>query len=136
MNKVFLICLSASLPVSASELVYHPDNPTFGGNAINGQYLLNRAQSQNTHRDGRASSIRDPLRNFEETLTRQILNQISRRVLDQAFGRGELEAGGLFVYGDYQIEVITTNPDSIVVTITNQLTNELTELEVPIFSGP
>ena len=120
----------------ASELVYQPDNPAFGGHAINGQYLLSRAQAQNTHKDPRVSSIRDPLSNFEETLTRQILSQISRRILDQAFGKGELEAGGLFVYGDHQIEVITTNPDSIIVSITNQLTHDVVELEVPIFGQP
>ncbi len=30
----------------ASELVYHPANPTFGGNPLNGSYLLSQAQAQ------------------------------------------------------------------------------------------
>jgi curli production assembly/transport component CsgF len=30
----------------ASELVYHPANPAFGGNPLNGNYLLSQAQAQ------------------------------------------------------------------------------------------
>ena len=31
----------------ATELVYTPINPSFGGNPLNGQFLLNEAQAQN-----------------------------------------------------------------------------------------
>ena len=118
----------------ASELLYQPQNPAFGGNPLNGSYLLGRAQAQNNFKDPKAFSSRDPLENFEDTLTRQVLNQISRRVLDQAFGQGELEAGGLFVYGDFEIEIITTNPDFILLTITDTTTGDVTEIEIPIFA--
>jgi len=134
MKKLLLVTMF-SAPLSASEMVYQPKNPVFGGNPLNGSHLLNRAQSQNTHKDPASLSSRDPLENFEDTLTRQILNQVSRRILDQAFGTGELEAGGLFVYGDFQIEIITTNPDFITVRITNDNTGETTELEIPVFTG-
>lgn len=30
----------------ATQLVYHPANPTFGGNPLNGTYLLSQAQAQ------------------------------------------------------------------------------------------
>ena len=33
-------------PGTASQLTYAPVNPTFGGNALNGTYLLSVAQSQ------------------------------------------------------------------------------------------
>lgn len=32
--------------VSASELVYKPTNPTFGGDALNGNWLLSQASAQ------------------------------------------------------------------------------------------
>ena len=35
--------------VSASELVYTPVNPVFGGNPLNGTWLLGNAQAQNDH---------------------------------------------------------------------------------------
>jgi curli production assembly/transport component CsgF len=38
--------LGASVSAFASELVYRPTNPTFGGNPLNGSFLLQQAQSQ------------------------------------------------------------------------------------------
>jgi curli production assembly/transport component CsgF len=38
--------LIPSVSAFASELVYHPANPTFGGNPLNGSALLSQAQSQ------------------------------------------------------------------------------------------
>jgi len=128
-----IVCCITAAAVEASELVYQPKNPTFGGNALNGSFLMNKAQAQNATQDPNRASARDPLSNFEDSLTRQVLNQLSRRILDQAFGTGELEAGGLFVYGDFEIEIITTNPDYIVVSIVNTDTGETTEIEIPVF---
>ena len=36
----------ASAPAFASEIVYHPVNPNFGGNPLNGSALLSQAQAQ------------------------------------------------------------------------------------------
>jgi curli production assembly/transport component CsgF len=36
----------AATPVLASSLVYTPTNPTFGGNPLNGTFLLSQAQTQ------------------------------------------------------------------------------------------
>ncbi|MFS8047293.1 curli assembly protein CsgF [Rhizobium sp. BR 314] len=36
----------AGLPVFAGQLVYQPTNPTFGGNPLNGSFLLSTAQTQ------------------------------------------------------------------------------------------
>jgi curli production assembly/transport component CsgF len=40
------IILGTSSPASASEMVYHPVSPTFGGNPLNGSFLLSTAQAQ------------------------------------------------------------------------------------------
>ncbi|TCR63111.1 curli assembly protein CsgF [Bosea sp. BK604] len=42
------IAASALLPASvfAGEQIYRPTNPTFGGNALNGSFLLSTAQAQ------------------------------------------------------------------------------------------
>jgi curli production assembly/transport component CsgF len=40
------IGLLAAASASGSQLVYHPANPTFGGNPLNGTYLLQQAQAQ------------------------------------------------------------------------------------------
>jgi curli production assembly/transport component CsgF len=47
--RTMAILLGAVLGIGscgASELVYHPANPTFGGNPLNGSYLLSQAQAQ------------------------------------------------------------------------------------------
>ena len=39
----------------ATELVYTPVNPAFGGNPLNGSWMLNNAQAQNDHTSSSAS---------------------------------------------------------------------------------
>lgn len=39
------VALMAS-PTFGAQLTYHPTNPTFGGNPLNGNYLLSTAQTQ------------------------------------------------------------------------------------------
>jgi curli production assembly/transport component CsgF len=41
-----IAAICVSMPACASELVYHPVNPTFGGNPLNGSFLLSTAQAQ------------------------------------------------------------------------------------------
>jgi len=40
------ISLSSAAAAQASQMVYHPVNPTFGGNPLNGSTLLSTAQTQ------------------------------------------------------------------------------------------
>jgi curli production assembly/transport component CsgF len=54
MNKKILTVMTAAAmgilgsatAAFASQLVYHPADPTFGGNPLNGSYLLSQAQAQ------------------------------------------------------------------------------------------
>jgi len=43
---VTVVGITASAPALASQMVYHPVNPTFGGNPLNGSSLLSTAQAQ------------------------------------------------------------------------------------------
>ena len=141
MNNIYfkhvavLIFLFNCLASQASELVYHPINPSFGGNALNGQILISKAQAQNKHKDPSLRQNRDSVNSFEEQLNRQVLSLLSRRILDQAFGEGGLPDGGTFQSGDFFIEIITTDPNVIIVSITNTVTGEETQIEIPVISG-
>lgn len=56
------VLLTACVQASATELVHTPVNPAFGGNPLNGTWLLNNAQAQNDHDDpssGRSSYTGD-----------------------------------------------------------------------------
>jgi curli production assembly/transport component CsgF len=54
---IITIGINASAPAFASELVYHPVNPTFGGNPLNGSFLLSTAQAQG---EGTKSGAQSP----------------------------------------------------------------------------
>ena len=43
---IIAVGITASAPALASQMVYHPVNPTFGGNPLNGSSLLSTAQAQ------------------------------------------------------------------------------------------
>jgi curli production assembly/transport component CsgF len=43
---IIALAANASATAFASELVYHPVTPTFGGNPLNGSALLSTAQAQ------------------------------------------------------------------------------------------
>ena len=140
-----LVCASAigawllmAGSLSATELVYTPVNPSFGGNALNGSYLLNQAQAQDRHKDPDFSSSlsRDPMDYFEESLVRRVLNNLANNIVDDAFGSSDAPLqDGFYQFGDYTVEVLTSGGDSVVVTITDLGTGNATTVEVPTNYG-
>ena len=131
---VTAICLMLLSNTKASEIIYKPINPSFGGSPLNGAFLLGKAQSQNDHKDNNGFN-NDPLSRFQENLQRNILNQLAREVAGLAFGEDGLGDGGTFETNGFSIEIITTNPDMITIRITNTETGEVTIIEVPVFGG-
>ena len=128
MNYRMLI-LAASITISsvqATELVYTPINPSFGGSALNGSYLLNKANAQNDHEAD--SSDKDFVTRFKESLERNILNEITRET-----AKGNI-TDGTYDTGDFRIEVATVG-DGVMLTITNLLTGEVTVIEMPVYGG-
>lgn len=126
----------------ATELVYEPINPSFGGNPLNGSFLLSKANSQNAHTASLSERSYDE--RLQESLERAYINRIVREITDIAFGEQEYDEDGnpidsifnqdsIFVSGDFQVELITSNADSIIVNITNLLTGEVTIVEIPRF---
>ena len=133
---------TTSLSVVATELVYTPINPSFGGSPLNGSFLLNKANSQNDH--SAPSNVRTSADRLQESLERAYINRIVREVTDLAFNEQTLDADGnpiqsifdedsLFQSGDFQVQLITSNPDSLVVEITDIVTGEVTIVEIPRF---
>ncbi|MGQ8365738.1 curli assembly protein CsgF [Glaciecola sp. 1036] len=134
-------CFLAST-ATATELVYTPINPSFGGNPLNGSFLLNKANSQNRHSAPLTERSYDE--RLQESLERAYINRIVREITDLAFGEQEVDENGnpidsifdqdsIFTSGDFQVELITSNPDSIIVNITNLVSGEVTIVEIPRF---
>jgi len=142
-TSVLCISLLAIASVNASELVYTPINSSFGGSALNGSFLLGKAQAQNKHKA--KLSKKSYAEKFQESLERAYLNKMIREITDLAFGETckveteECEASlfnedAIFVSGNYEIQIITSNSDSITVQLTNLTTGEVTVIEVPRFA--
>ncbi|MBB1300130.1 MAG: curli production assembly/transport component CsgF [Pseudoalteromonas rhizosphaerae] len=130
------IMILLPLSVSATELVYTPINPSFGGSPLNASMLLNKAQAQNKHK---APIIEQSYaEKFQDSLERTYLNRMVREITDIAFGEDIDESifnqDSIFLSGDYEIQVITSTVDSITVRITNTTDNSVVVIEVPRFS--
>jgi curli production assembly/transport component CsgF len=113
------------------QLVYQPINPSFGGNPLNGNWLLSSAQLQdNTTDPSLTEQAQDPFADFQNNLNRSILSQLSRNLTNQIFGEsGEIQEG-LFQLGDFSIEVIEAL-DGVQITIFDLLTGNETVILVP-----
>ncbi|AOE87538.1 curli assembly protein CsgF [Pseudomonas sp. TCU-HL1] len=87
-NRLSLLLLGFGLigSVQATELVYTPVNPSFGGNPLNGTWLLNNAQAQNDHDDPDASSSaasrQSALQRFTSSLESRLLSQLLTNIED------------------------------------------------------
>mgnify|MGYP001544396207 CR=1 FL=1 len=68
-----LVGMQCLLLATASELVYTPVNPAFGGNPLNGPVLLNAAQAINNFKDpDLVNNKKTPAQQFTESLQRSI----------------------------------------------------------------
>jgi len=136
MKKTALIITTIlSFSSQATEIIYTPINPSFGGNPLNANMLLSKAQAQNKHK---APVIeKGYAEQFQDSLERTYLNRMVREITDMAFGEDIEDSlfnqDSIFMSGDYQIEVITSTTDSITVKITNILDDSVVIIEVPRF---
>jgi curli production assembly/transport component CsgF len=96
--------LLGAVPAQASELIYTPVNPSFGGSPLNGSWLLGYAGSQNTFksssRPGSAKQPATPLQKNIERFSRRFTHRVEREILDALFGgsmrTNDLSGNGLY----------------------------------------
>lgn len=116
----------------ASELVYTPINPSFGGNPTNGSILLNSAQATNKHKDPSASSAlgqKTPLQQFNESLERSILNQLSAAAASKISGGGKLVPGTVET-ANFLIDIVDLGGGLLQVTTTDKVTGAASSFQV------
>lgn len=132
-TAIFGLTMMAAGPSQAEDLVYQPVNPNFGGNPLNGRYLLDGAILQDDNKDPSISPLGSSSRfdSFAERLDRAILSELSRKIVGNAFGTGSLQ-DGTYDTGLSTI-VVRTTLDATIITITDNETGEVTTIEVPFF---
>ena len=116
----------------ATEMVYTPVNPLFGGNPNNAAMLINSGNAQNRHKAPTAAA-KTGLENFNDSIERAILSKLAGEVTSRMFpATGVLATGGEFDAGSFKVTVSAPDPLSNVVTIstTDKLTGASTVLEI------
>ncbi|MET3732762.1 curli assembly protein CsgF [Moheibacter stercoris] len=120
-----LLCILSQFS-NAQQLSYTPINPAFGGSYLNYSWLLSSANAQNSFDDNKTNLLSQSLLgSFSDSLKRQILNQLTRSLLNQGGEGGAeeetIEIGGLI------ITIENTRTGSII-TIIDSETGETTEI--------
>ncbi|CAG2153010.1 curli assembly protein CsgF [Cupriavidus numazuensis] len=117
----------------ATELVYVPINPSFGGNPLNGPVLLNSAVAQDKHKDSAPSSPfaqQSALQQFNDTLQRAILSRISSTVSSSIVGSTGQLVPGTVETTDFRIVVTQMSGGVLQVTTTDKTTGQSTQFQV------
>jgi len=125
--------LLVASPASASDIVYTPINPSFGGNPFNSSHLLGIASAQNKYKDPSAVTSSDPSAQFLRTLQSRLLSTLATQITDVIFGDGAKDSG-LIKFGDQEISFVR-GLESVTLTITNLADGSVTEIVVPLLQG-
>src|SRR5690606_38775070 len=121
---------------NASELIYYPLNPSFGGNPLNGPVLMNSAQAQNKHTDPSAGAARagfepkSALQQFNETLERSILNRLASSASASISGPGLGLQPGTVETGNFVIDIVDLGGGLLRITTTDKVNGTSSSFEV------
>lgn len=123
----------SAVPANATELVYQPVNPHFGGNPLAGNFLLNSAQAQNDYDDPDSRDLansRSDLSYFSDLLERSILSRIASNMSSELFGPdGELVPGSLETE-NFAIEIIDLGNGVLEIITTDKTTGDTTSFQM------
>jgi curli production assembly/transport component CsgF len=118
----------------ATELVYVPVNPSFGGYPANGPGLLASASATNKHTAGAlgGSSLlnQTPLQQFNQTLERTVMSQLASAATSKLMGQDGKLTPGTFSTANFTITVTDLGGGVLRVTTTEKSTGATTTFEV------
>jgi len=117
----------------ATELIYTPVNPAFGGNPLNGSVLLNNAQAQNdtTDPDLEGRQDKSPLEQLNDTLQRLVVSRIAAAAASGVVNNTGGLIPGTVETSDFIITIVAIpNTNRLEVTTFEKLTGQSTSFEV------
>jgi len=135
-TALMLASLGLAAQAAATELVYFPLNPSFGGSPLNGQVLLNSAQATNRHTDPDAGldsldiEQKTPLQMFNESLERSILNRLTVAASSKIIGTDGQFVPGILETDNFTITVADLGGGHLNITTTDKLTGDSTSFQV------
>jgi curli production assembly/transport component CsgF len=118
----------------ATELVYVPVNPNFGGAPNNAPGLLSIASATNKHGLqsglGGSSLNQTPLQQFNQTLERMVLSQLASSASSKLMGQDGKLIPGTFTTENFIITVTDLGGGILRVSTTEKATGVVTSFEV------
>jgi curli production assembly/transport component CsgF len=117
-------------PAAASDLVYTPVNPSFGGSPLNSSHLLGTANAQNRFEKKSNTPTPTLAEQFAKQLQSRLYSALASQITDAIFGENAQEEGRV-QFEDQTIEW-SRGLESIIVKITNETTGAETVIEVPL----
>ena len=104
----------------ATELVYAPMNPSFGGNPGNAAGLMGIAQAQNVFK----APVASPLESFNLSLQRAILSRLTTQTLSTMFGSNTLLTAGSYDTVGYAIDVTDDHHGTLTITTRDKVSGD------------
>ncbi len=132
---LFSALCSLTCAVGATEMVYTPTIPAFGGNPNNAAGFLANAGAQNPYKAPAAT----PLQNFNNTLQQAILNRLVSQSVSSIFGAQSKLMTGTYDTGTYTIDIKELTPGVLTVTTTDKKTGDTATFTVQtndVSTGP
>jgi curli production assembly/transport component CsgF len=122
-------------PAKASEIVYTPINPTFGGNALNSSQLqyVATAQKPNAPTTKSATTQQSTAYQFLQMLQSQLYASLANSVSNAITGQNA-QATGTIKLDTMQVSW-STQTDGKHVSITDSSTGQITEIVIPVISA-
>jgi curli production assembly/transport component CsgF len=118
---------------AASELVYMPTNPSFGGSPLNASGFLSTAQLTNKHKEAVADSASGKgsgLQQFTDMLERSVLSQLSSAATAGVMGSGGKLHPGSVETGNFRIDIVDAGGGVLVITTTDKTTGQSTSFQI------
>jgi curli production assembly/transport component CsgF len=128
---LLLLTMLRPVDASATDLIYTPVNPTFGGNPANASGLMAAASAQNTFKaPTTTTTAKTALERFTENLQTAVLNRLTVTAVNGLFDAdGKLLEGRTITAGNFTI-AITSENGNLVMNTTDVSTGATTRIVV------
>lgn len=120
----------------ATEIVYTPVNPSFGGSPLNGPVQMNSANAQNKYTDPRLERTLSRLAGqsqldlFNQRLQALILDRIASSISGSLFDSGGNLVPGLVETSTFLISIVDIGGGMLLITTTDKTTGASTSFEI------
>ncbi|MFI8643987.1 curli production assembly protein CsgF [Pseudomonas sp. NIBR-H-19] len=121
-----LVGLASAAAAQATELVYTPVNPSFGGNPLNGTWLLNNAQAQNDYDD---PDLKSRSSVAGTSALERFTSQLQSRLLGQLLDNISTGNTGSLSTDSFIVNVIDDS-GALSIEVTDRVTGEISEIQV------